>query len=139
MATAKKATAKKAPAAPKYLSDVKWLAARRADLESDVESRRNIIAAATADITQLMTDRDAGDTQFDDESGEGDPMVVELDQLRSQIISSRSAIEELEAAIARLDDGSYGICSVSGEFISKERLEAIPEASVCPEYKTQMF
>ncbi len=138
-AAAKKPAAKKAPAKPDYLKDKKWLAARRTDLDGEIESRRNIINAATADITQLMTDRDAGDTQFDDESGEGDPMVVELDQLRSQIISSRAAIEEIEEAIERLEDGSYGICKVSGDFISKARLEAIPEASVCPEYKTQMF
>ncbi len=147
-APAKKAPAKKAgttkkaastAAKPKYLTDEKWLAARRTSLDGEIESRRNIIAAATADITQLMLDRDAGDTQFDDESGEGDPMVVELDQLRSQILSSRAAIEEVEEAIERLADGSYGICKVSGDFISKERLEAIPEASVCPQYKTQMF
>ncbi len=138
----KKSTAKKSSAGaakPKYLTDEKWLAARRASLEGEIESRRNIITAATADITQLMLDRDAGDTQFDDESGEGDPMVVELDQLRSQILSSRAAIEEAEEAIERLADGTYGICKVSGDFIQKERLEAIPEATVCPEYKTQMF
>ena len=147
MATTKKSTAKNdarkkasaGAAKPKYLTDEKWLAARRASLDGEIESRLNIIAAATADITQLMLDRDAGDTQFDDESGEGDPMVVELDQLRSQILSSRAAIEDVEAAIGRLADGSYGICQVSGDFISKERLEAIPEATVCPQYKTQMF
>lgn len=35
------------------------------------------------------------------------------------------------AALTRLDDGSYGTCSVSGEPIEEARLEADPAANTC--------
>ncbi len=35
------------------------------------------------------------------------------------------------AALKRLDDGSYGTCSVSGEAIEEDRLEADPAAATC--------
>jgi RNA polymerase-binding protein DksA len=38
---------------------------------------------------------------------------------------------EIEAALGRIDDGSYGLCSVCGREISAERLEAVPYATLC--------
>jgi DnaK suppressor protein len=40
----------------------------------------------------------------------------------------------IEAALARLDDGSYGRCAVCGKEIDDERLEARPEADTCREH-----
>jgi RNA polymerase-binding transcription factor DksA len=37
-------------------------------------------------------------------------------------------LAEVEAALRRLDDGTYGIDEVTGERIAPERLEALPEA-----------
>ena len=38
---------------------------------------------------------------------------------------------ELRAALTRLYRGEYGTCEVCGEFVSKARLEAVPEAKLC--------
>ena len=38
---------------------------------------------------------------------------------------------EILAALKRIEDGTYGICEVSGEPIEKERLEANPAATTC--------
>jgi len=38
---------------------------------------------------------------------------------------------EIDAALGRLDDGSYGLCSVCGRPIGAERLEAVPYATLC--------
>ena len=37
-------------------------------------------------------------------------------------------LAEIEAALQRLDDGSYGVDEVTGEPIAAERLEALPAA-----------
>ena len=37
----------------------------------------------------------------------------------------------VKAALARIEDGTYGICSVSGEEIELDRLEANPAATTC--------
>jgi RNA polymerase-binding protein DksA len=38
---------------------------------------------------------------------------------------------EIEAALARIDSGTYGLCSVCGGPIGEERLEAVPYATLC--------
>ena len=38
---------------------------------------------------------------------------------------------EIDAALGRIDDGSYGLCSVCGRPIGEERLEAVPYATLC--------
>ena len=45
--------------------------------------------------------------------------------------SARTEIEMINQALARIDNGQYGICQVCGEPISKERLEAVPYSNMC--------
>jgi RNA polymerase-binding transcription factor DksA len=40
-------------------------------------------------------------------------------------------LAEIDAALKRIDDGTYGKCVVGGEDIPPERLEAMPWASLC--------
>jgi DnaK suppressor protein len=44
---------------------------------------------------------------------------------------SRGELEKVEAALRRLDDGTYGACVSCGDPIAPERLEAIPWAPFC--------
>lgn len=53
------------------------------------------------------------------------------DDVDSLISATRQRLQHVEAALARLDDGTYGICEVCGERISGERLEALPFTTVC--------
>jgi DnaK suppressor protein len=40
-------------------------------------------------------------------------------------------LDEIDAALIRIEDGSYGLCTACGRPISKERLEALPYATLC--------
>lgn len=44
---------------------------------------------------------------------------------------TRDTTGEIEAALARIDDGTYGTCSSCGTTVPFERLEAIPETRYC--------
>ena len=46
----------------------------------------------------------------------------------SLVSSEQDALNEIEEAIQRMKDGTYGICEVSGKAINKERLAAVPFA-----------
>jgi RNA polymerase-binding transcription factor DksA len=48
-----------------------------------------------------------------------------------RLYGAREAIEEIEAALARMDDGGYGACQTCGRPIPFERLEATPLARFC--------
>ena len=43
----------------------------------------------------------------------------------------KNALDQIEAAIERIEDGSYGRCEECGRKIPKTRLEAIPYAAQC--------
>jgi RNA polymerase-binding transcription factor DksA len=57
------------------------------------------------------------------------PDLSILDQLESEL-------GDVEHALHRLDDGSYGTCEVCGDAISEARLEAAPATRVCREDHT---
>ena len=84
-----------------------------------------------AEADALVQERELGDTQFDEESGEGDTIAIERE--RDLLISSqaRETVEEIDRALARMDAGTYGLCVRGGVNIPFERLEAIPWAEHC--------
>lgn len=45
--------------------------------------------------------------------------------------------EEIKRALAKIDDGSYGICEIGGEEIEEDRLEANPAARTCKAHMGQ--
>jgi DnaK suppressor protein len=45
--------------------------------------------------------------------------------------SDKNALDQIEAAIGRIDDGSYGRCDECGKKIPRSRLDAIPYAAQC--------
>ncbi len=127
------------PAGADYLTDKAWLDGQKAALLEQRAKYTHSADRLAAEAAALMADREPGDVQFDEESGEGDTIAVERDRDLALSAAARQAVGEIDAALERLEAGSYGICLVSGEAIPRERLEAIPEASVCVQYKTSMF
>lgn len=45
--------------------------------------------------------------------------------------SARAELRDIEAALARLDQGRYGLCTSCGATIDDERLAAIPYVQLC--------
>jgi len=44
-------------------------------------------------------------------------------------------IQHLQAALVRIENGTYGVCRVTGKLIPKERLKAVPHATLSVEAK----
>ncbi|MFP5329849.1 MAG: TraR/DksA family transcriptional regulator [Alphaproteobacteria bacterium] len=53
------------------------------------------------------------------------------DALQGEGIIVSREIASIRRALARIDDGSYGVCVRCGEDIAPARLEARPEAALC--------
>jgi DnaK suppressor protein len=72
------------------------------------------------------------DTNADDEHDpEGATIAFERSQVSALVAQARHRLTELDAALARLDAGSYGVCERCGRPIAPARLEARPEARTC--------
>ena len=46
-------------------------------------------------------------------------------------------IQHLEGALIRIESGTYGVCRATGKLISKERLRAVPHATLSIDAKNQ--
>lgn len=67
-------------------------------------------------------------------SADSEDAAVELegeDALFGQSALVQAEVAQIRAAIARIDDNSYGTCCACGEDIAPARLAAIPEAALC--------
>ena len=115
--------------------DVKFLKAQRDFLN---EARTKLFGQATRledEANSLIEEGEMGDVQFDDESGEGDTMVVERERDLALSAQARQTIADIDAALERIGNGTYGYSEASGRPIPRERLEAIPWASELVEEK----
>jgi DnaK suppressor protein len=84
-----------------------------------------------AQADSLALEHEPGDVQFDEEGGEGGTSNVdrELDLILSA--QARASITEIDLALGKIDNGTYGICEQCGDMIPDARLEALPHASLC--------
>ena len=110
--------------------DVKFLKEQRDELLARRASELARALRLEDEATSIIEDGEMGDVQFDDEGGEGDTMVVQRDLDRVLSSQARQTILEIDAALARIEQGTYGYSEVSGSPIPRERLEAIPETTV---------
>ncbi len=136
-APSKKATSKKTTQKPKVKSPFgkKFIDQMKARL---IEERAKYLHSEEiyrAEADALIEGREPGDVQFDEESGEGDTLAVERERDIALSNQARAAVEQIDAALARVEAGTYGVCVVSGKPIPQDRLKAIPWAAERVEYK----
>ena len=75
------------------------------------------------ELRENMSDEQGGDW-FDDSS-----IHTEIEFLTKLAERQRQFVQNLELALVRIKNKSYGICSVTGELIDKQRLMLVPHAT----------
>ena len=102
------------------------LAAARASLEDHHRRLRH-------EIEQQGIDPDSEDYLADLERGfaDGGRTAAERGQTITLVRELRSSLGDVERALRKLDDGTYGLCERCGNPIGADRLEAIPWARLC--------
>ncbi|HEY3955478.1 MAG TPA: TraR/DksA C4-type zinc finger protein [Streptosporangiaceae bacterium] len=110
----------------------RWTAAEiakvRGELEGEVAELRGEIAKTETEIAERMGDAvaDAGD----DPADVGAKTFAREHEL-ALTHNARELLSQNERALARISDGSYGVCESCGEPIGKARLQAFPRATLC--------
>ena len=93
--------------------------------------------AALAQIEALTREFDAvvdaskSSNADDEHDPEGATIAFERAQVAALLEQTERRLAELDAAIARLDDGGYGVCTGCGRPIAAERLVVRPAATTC--------
>jgi DnaK suppressor protein len=98
--------------------DLEGIARLRAVLVAERSEQAALVAAQEATVDEL--------------TGQGDlDSILERELAGSSAARAREAIDEVDAALARMNAGAYGLCESCGVLIPYERLEVIPHARVC--------
>jgi len=125
---------KKAPASALVVKEGEeaWTKAELAEVLSELHEQREhsarIVAEQEIELSGLM--RDAGDGAGHDQADLG-ATSFERDHELTVLSNERDKLAQIERALARIDDGTYGVCESCGNPIGKMRLMAFPRATLC--------
>jgi DnaK suppressor protein len=100
----------------------------REQLQAEVAGLRAEITQAESQIAERLGDAavDAGDDQAD---AGAKTFAREHELALTQ--NARELLELSERALAKMDDGTYGVCESCGQPVGKARLQAFPRAILC--------
>ena len=104
------------------------LAELRAELEGEVEHLKQEIKDAEQEIAGLF--RDGSDGAGNDQADVGSTTLERYHEL-TLANNARDMLNQIEFALTRIDDGTYGVCENCGNAIGKGRLQAFPRATLC--------
>ena len=104
-------------------------------MEERAIAEQTISGTLDADADGL---NDVGTDRSELSNADNHPADVATDlQLREQddalIVNAQELLNKIDRALAKMEEGTYGISDRSGELISAERLEAVPYATVTME------
>jgi DnaK suppressor protein len=129
MAAAKRSGAAALPVRPgeKPWSDAELEKVRK-ELRAEIAGLSADIAQAESEIAERLGDAvgGAGDDQAD-----AGAKTFQREYELALTENARDLRDLAKRALARIDDGTYGICESCGQPIGKARLEAFPRATLC--------
>ena len=92
--------------------------------------RQARLAALRRDFSG-MVDASRDSNADDEHDPEGSTIAFERQQVDTLVRQNEQHLVEVEAALARLEAGEYGVCERCGRSIPEARLEARPTARTC--------
>jgi RNA polymerase-binding protein DksA len=102
----------------------------RGRLEAERQQTLSRLASLTDDFESVVAA--SRDTNADDEHDpEGATIAFERSQVGALVRQAKAHLVEIDAAMTRLEAGSYGVCERCAGPIGEGRLEARPVARLC--------
>ncbi|CAN5211555.1 MAG: TraR/DksA family transcriptional regulator [Nocardioides sp.] len=123
---------KTTPTLPVKDGEKPWTKAETTEVVEELNEQRThsleILAAQEKELSGLM--HDSGDGAGLDQADVG-ASSFERDQELTVVNSERDKLAQIERALDRISQGTYGMCESCGEPIGKMRLMAFPRATLC--------
>ena len=94
-------------------------------LKAELQEKLAELQSRLANIKKDVTQSHSGDSAEQAQERENDEVVDAIGNETTQ------SIRVIQAALSRIDDGSYGFCDSCGKDIGEARLAAVPEATRC--------
>lgn len=95
----------------------------RAEVAESIESHEHSLSAFRTARRDVATD--------DENDPEGPAIAVQRSEASAMLAQARQHLDDVDAAIAKLADGTFGVCARCGREIPLARLNARPHAAHC--------
>jgi RNA polymerase-binding transcription factor DksA len=99
-------------------------------LVAERDRKVSLLPALREDISSANAARQNSNVD-DEHDPEGATIAFELSQAAALLRQSTATLGQVESALARIADGSYGFCEICGTAIAEGRLEARPWTAYC--------
>jgi RNA polymerase-binding transcription factor len=104
----------------------------RSRVNTDRDQTLYQIAELERDFTAIVSSTSDGSAGSDDEHDpEGATVAFERQHIAALIDRARAHLAAIDAALRKLDSGTYEICDICGQPIGAERLAARPASLIC--------
>jgi RNA polymerase-binding transcription factor DksA len=106
------------------------------------DERERLVGVRTTFDDEGLTEQSESDSlselsAYDQHQADVGTETFEREKDLSILEQVEAELADVEHALRRLDDGTYGTCEVCGRPIPEERLEAIPTARLCLEHQAE--
>lgn len=104
-------------------------------LRQELEEAR---ASLLEQVVELDAEADVNNWReggFDDDPADAGSASFERETAQSLSNHARRQLAQIDEALRRMDAGTYGTCERCGNPIETERLEALPQATLCMDCK----
>ena len=95
-------------------------------VRADLTAERDRLAAQIDSLEPSTSD-----SRVDDNFADLGQVAAEQGENQALAAQLRNELAEVELALKKLDEGTYGLCETCGEPIAPARLEAMPAARFC--------
>ncbi|KAA1188516.1 TraR/DksA family transcriptional regulator [Pseudohalioglobus sediminis] len=95
------------------------------ELKKELEERRSLMHSRLASIKRDVTQGHSGDSAEQAQERENDEVVDAIGN------ETRQSLHDIQVALDKIAEGTYGECEKCGGEIGEGRLKAIPEAALC--------
>lgn len=102
--------------------------------DATLADRRAALEAEAAALRQQLADLglgEAGALDFDQNFADSSQVTAERGEVEALAAKLREALSEVQRALEKIDEGTYGICERCGQPIAEARLEVMPAARYC--------
>ena len=101
--------------------------------QPDLTAARDQLDAERADLERQLQELNSDGAALDSDENFADSAQVAAETVENRTLAAQlqDQLDEVEAALARIDAGTYGTCEVCEQPVAAARLEAMPSTRFC--------
>ena len=104
--------------------------------QPDLTAVRDQLDSERADLDRQLQELSSDGAALDSDENFADSAQVAAEHVENRTLAAqlRDQLDDVVAALARIDEGSYGTCEICEKPVTAARLEAMPSTRFCIEH-----